>query len=198
MRFCRRGFKLKQDLQQDARIFRMRVLERSTARLFGRRALPRLDARKKRAGENPRAPAEQVRIRRSPPTEAALHPLCRWRSPDRHRSKNGHSCTTETFVVREHPLPNRSRSGDLDLRTIDGDRRRQPPVDGDRQIASGTGSGDAAFTSPASPPQTSSTHDAQATQAPATDASPTSHAYHQTKLPQFDNNAQPQVSPTYR
>ena len=48
----RRGFKLKQDVQ-DARIFRMRVLERSTARLFGRRALPRLDTRKKRAGEKP-------------------------------------------------------------------------------------------------------------------------------------------------
>jgi len=53
---CRRGFKLKQDLLQDARIFRMRVLEKSTASLFGRRALPRLDARKKtRGGFSPRA-----------------------------------------------------------------------------------------------------------------------------------------------
>ena len=65
---CRRGFKLKQDVQ-DARIFRMRVLEKSTARLFGRRALPRLDARKKRAGETPARQPKQVRIRRSPPTD---------------------------------------------------------------------------------------------------------------------------------
>ena len=56
MRFCRRGFKLKQDLQ-DARIFRMRVLEKSTASLSGRRALPRLDARKKRAED--KTPARQ-------------------------------------------------------------------------------------------------------------------------------------------
>ena len=86
---------------------------------FGRRALPRLDAqrvrrRKNARGKNPRAPAKHVRIRRSPPTEAALHPFCRWRSPDRHRDRIGHSC------------PNRSRSGDLDLQRDGPDRQIQP------------------------------------------------------------------------
>ena len=36
---------------------------------------------------------------------------------------------------------NRSGSGDPELQTIDGDRRRQTPVDGDRQIAIGTRAG---------------------------------------------------------
>ena len=181
---------------------------------IGRRALPRLNTRKNARGIHPRAPAKQVKIRRSPPTEAALHPLCRWRSPDRHRDRSGHSRPT---VVREHPLPNRSRSGDLDLQRYGPDRqirpyRLQPPVAGDRQIAivqdlailhyrerrtRGTGPR-APLISPASPRQTSSTHDAQATQAPATDASLTSQAYHQTRLPRFDSNAQHPASQTYQ
>ena len=62
---------------------------------------------------------------------------CRWRSPDRHRDRIRHSCPT---VVRKHPLPNRSRSGDPHLQRDGPDRqirpyRLQPPVDGDRQIA---------------------------------------------------------------
>ena len=167
---------------------------------FGRRDLPRLDARKKRAGEKPprasrtgQDPAiltyrDTDRIRRSGPTT----PPCRWRSPDRHRIKNGHYGPTERHVKIRRSPPTEIRAGS-------GDPALQPPsVDGDRQIAIGTGAGDAAFISPALPPQTSSTHDAQATQAPATDASLTSQAYHQMRPPQSGSNAQHPASPTYQ
>ena len=173
---------------------------------IGRRALPRLDAQRVRTRKNargffPRAPAEHVKIRRSPPTEIRagsgdpdIHPLCRWRDGDRLIAIGA---KTGTLALQK----DMSGSGDLDLQRYGQDpeiRPYNPPVDGDRQIAIGTGSGDAAFISPASPPQTSSTHDAQATQAPATDASSTSPAYHQTKPPQSGNNAQHPASQTYR
>ncbi len=151
--------KLKQDVQ-DSRISRIRVLEKSTARMQDTFSRARALSSKNARGTHPRAPAKQVKIRRSPPTEAALHPLCRWRSPDRHRDRIRRSCTTERRTRRTGP--------------------RAP------------------FISPASPHPTFSTHDAQATQAPATDASSTSQAYHQTKPPQSDSNAQPQASQTYQ
>ena len=56
----------------------------------------------------------------------------------------------------------------------------------------------ATFISPSSPHRTSSMHDSQETQAPPTDASPTSHAYHQMKPPQFDSSIQLPASPRYR
>ena len=78
----------------------------------------------------------------SPTLTRAGDKPCRWRSPDRQRDRIRHSCPT---VVREHPLPNRSRSGDLDLRTIEGDRRRQTPCSWRSPERHSAGSGDPAL-----------------------------------------------------
>ena len=148
----------------------MRVLQRSTASPFGRRALPRLDTRKKRAGVFP---------------------------PRASRTGQDRAILTYRLLQRyvaRGPVPRRAS----DYRSPRGGQapalRSPHGIAGDRPPRSCN----APLTSPASPPQTSSTHDAQATQGPATDASSTSPAYHQTKPPQSDSNAQPQVSPTYQ
>ena len=148
----------------------MRVLEKAQRVCFGRRALPRLDARKKRAGDTPpRA------------------------------SRTGQDLAIPTYrllqrYVGRGPVPRRAS----DYRSPRGGQapalRSPHGIAGDRPPRYCN----APFISPASPPQTSSTHDAQATQGPATDASTTSPVYHQTRPPRFDSNAQHPASQTYR
>ena len=111
---------------------------------FGRRALPVSMQEKNARGKTPRA-SRTGQDRAIPTYRRCPTPLPV--DGDRliaiGRDKSGHSCPT---VVRENPLPNRSRSGDLDLQRYGQDPeirpyRLQSSVDGDRLIAIGTRAG---------------------------------------------------------